>query len=135
MATILGGGCVELCSNIFEPSWFWYRFKQGDVTIFHSAPAYLAHLAVFFDTDIRNKSALPHFSFIDGVRKVRILACSGAFLTQSTIRLWAELRPGQPLLNHYGTTETASVAYNMDWGHKEAVLLLQFDLLEELLAG
>ena len=111
---ILGGALTELCSTVFDPSWFWDRMKSGDVTIFPCSPAYYTKLATFFETEIANGPQVEREKVVNGVRNIRILVSAGSVLAESIPQFWATLRAHQRLVNSYGTTETMCIALDAD---------------------
>lgn len=71
MAGVIGGTCVELCSTVFSPSWFWNRIKECDVSLSISSPAHYARLATYFQSQIALGPANMHDLCINGVRNIR----------------------------------------------------------------
>jgi acyl-CoA synthetase (AMP-forming)/AMP-acid ligase II len=49
LTPIFCGICIEFCSNVFSPVWFWERIKQGDVSDFYALPDLYSKLGLYFE--------------------------------------------------------------------------------------
>ena len=106
LSTLVAGGCVEECSTVFNPAWFWERMRTPNVTYVHIAPPLLDKLAEYYDTNIEHGSLDRKAEILGGLCSIRVLGVGSEFVSQQTLDTWQKLRNGRSLVHIYGTTET-----------------------------
>ena len=121
MLTILmAGGCLELCSAVFSPAWFWTRVEEGDVTFILTPPALLDHLGRYFREHIETGPSHRRDSMIEGLCRVRAMLAVSAVVSPATTRFWQDLRKGSPLVSLYASTEMSYIACT-DWQRQDPI--------------
>ncbi|KAB8228418.1 class I adenylate-forming enzyme family protein [Aspergillus alliaceus] len=121
LVCIFSGACVELCNQVYNPTWFWWRMRQGGVTIVYMAPMLLDSLVESLKTIQQNWLHMQYEEALNGLQNVRFLGSGSMRVPQSTKDTWRALRRGRPLVILYGTTEVAGLLSMTDWKSNASV--------------
>ncbi|KAL4871450.1 hypothetical protein BDV12DRAFT_194511 [Aspergillus spectabilis] len=105
------GSCIEFCSSMFTPPWFWERIKHGGISCFLASPTLLASLkeALAQLNEEERKGAL------NGLKDVRALLTGSMRVPEGIKDEWRGLRGGRELVNMYGFTEAAGMVSMTGW--------------------
>ncbi len=105
LTTAMTGTCLEICSSVYTPRWFWERIRNGDVTIAPLTPQQHNGLASYFEEVIDKLPLAEREEYVRGVTSIRTMNNVGAPLTTHVQQWWTDLRGGKPLMNVYSSTE------------------------------
>ena len=105
LAQLISGGCIELCSKLFNQAWFWDRVKQGNIDCVTSTPRLLDGMAKQFSIMKESATETEEKKMLTGLRGIRIMLTASAICSLQLLETWRELRDGRPLVNLYGATE------------------------------
>ncbi|CEL04109.1 hypothetical protein ASPCAL05241 [Aspergillus calidoustus] len=112
LAAAYAGACLEFCSAVFSPTWFWERMRRGGITAMVASPATLSGLKEQLDLI---ESRQEREECIRGLNEIRALSTGSMAVPDSVKDIWRKLRGGRPLVIMYGFTEAAGMMAMTDW--------------------
>ncbi|KAL3478141.1 hypothetical protein BJX99DRAFT_108438 [Aspergillus californicus] len=114
LAAVYAGSCIEFCSSVFSPEWFWGRMRTGGISCMLVPPMLLSALKESLDV-IQARSSDEFESSLRGLNEMRFICTGSLRVPEEMKEVWSGLRGGRQLVNMYGFTEATGMIAMTDW--------------------